>query len=485
MSLVISKDDKKYFSIALIISLLFIYPLINYGIYFRDDLDRSVTGYYGWSVLGRPLADLVSQLASASAGKLLDIFPYSLIASGIFIAASSLLIKKFLDTYEVKNSGFSAALLVFNPFMLQNLAYKFDSLSMSLSLLFCIASYTYLSNNRKLTVAVRIALGVAALSLYQPCVNIYLGIMAIESAVLFTKHNVNIKSFIKIMLSRASIFLVFYITYFLTIARVWGGANKRSQTVSFDMEGLNVALLTFRKLNGLVGEFIYGNVFYYFIIPTILTLLVAITICIKSSAGLLTKVVSFISTLLLMYISLIGPMFLLREAPVYSRILVSFSCFFIIMGVILSSKIPRLRFFLFLPVVTVMAFSAQFANAIKDQRDHEDYVLNMVSYDLLNTPDIKQIKTFGSINFSKRAELLAKEKPLINQSISRASEFLATFQLQNKGLIGVSEGYGIEKKNGLMLDKFIHEGVTPIKSNSEYSIYVKNGIAIVVFGKGR
>lgn len=485
MNLDITKDDKGFLSISLILSLLFAYPLISYGIYFRDDLDRSVTGYYGWGVLGRPLADYVSQFVSASGDNLLDIFPFSLIISCIFIAIASLLVKKLLDNHNVVNSGFIAALIIFNPFMIQNLAYKYDSMSMSLSLLLCIASYTLTHSNRNLNFFIKIALGVAALSLYQPCVNIYLGMMAIESAIFFAKENTNIKSFVRNTIYRTLIFVVFYITYYFTVAQIWGAANKRAQTISLDMNGLNTILFTFKRLNNLVEQFIYGNVIYYFMIPVGCALLASSIIAFKKPSRLLEKLIILAVTLLLMYISLIGPMFLLKEAPVYSRTLVSFSCFMVVMGVLLSTTILKLRFLLLLPVISVMAFSAQFANAIKDQRSHEDYVLNMVAYDLLNTPGITQIKTYGSINFSKRAELLAKEKPLINQSISRASEFLATFQLQNKGLIGVSEGYGIEKKNGLILEKFIKEKVVPIKSNSEYSIYVKNGIAIVVFGKGR
>lgn len=56
-----SKLDKKLLLIYSGLALLFIYPLIQAGIYYRDDLDRSISGYYGWRGLGRPFADILAR----------------------------------------------------------------------------------------------------------------------------------------------------------------------------------------------------------------------------------------------------------------------------------------------------------------------------------------------------------------------------------------------------------------------------------------
>lgn len=56
-----SRYDKKALFIYSGLALLFIYPLIQAGIYYRDDLDRSITGYYGWRGLGRPFADILTR----------------------------------------------------------------------------------------------------------------------------------------------------------------------------------------------------------------------------------------------------------------------------------------------------------------------------------------------------------------------------------------------------------------------------------------
>lgn len=71
-----SKADKKTLLIYSGFALLFIYPIIQSGGFYRDDLDRSITGQYGWRGLGRPVADILMKILSASGHYNLDLFPY-------------------------------------------------------------------------------------------------------------------------------------------------------------------------------------------------------------------------------------------------------------------------------------------------------------------------------------------------------------------------------------------------------------------------
>lgn len=98
------------------LALLFIYPLIQAGVFYRDDLDRAITGQYGWRGLGRPMADILMKILSASGHYNLDLFPYTMIASCLFIGAASLMLSKHLVKMDVPNEKLVAALLIFNPF---------------------------------------------------------------------------------------------------------------------------------------------------------------------------------------------------------------------------------------------------------------------------------------------------------------------------------------------------------------------------------
>lgn len=477
--------EGKSFSILISLSLLFVFPLLSYGIYYRDDLDRAVTGYYGWSNSGRPLAELIIAIASSSGDQLLDIFPYTLIFSCVFLAFSCLLVKKLLDSYELPGSLMSCSLLIFNPFILQNLAYRYDSLSMSLAFLLAILSYTYSHKNIKISTAIKIASGVCALSLYQPCVNIYLGIMAIETCVLAVKKHTTVKFFIRKIIAKSLVFVAFYLVYMFTIARIYANSNSRNSFITLNSAGVNELLNSFSRLNNLIGSYMHGAVIYYFIVTTLILAASIIFYITARKAPPISTLFKLLISFLIFYISLVGPTIALHDAPIFARTIVSFSCLFVMFSIIFVQITKTLRFIALVAVIPSLAFSAQLSNALHEQREHEDYVINMISYDILNRHGIEQTLTVGTINFSKRAELIAKERPLVNGLLSRATEFLATFQLYNKGLPGVKVGYGIETKNKQILNKFKDEKISPFVSNSEYRIYEKNGVAVVELGSGR
>lgn len=481
MSYFVRDNEKKTLAIMFLFSLVFIYPLMHYGLYFRDDLHRSINGYYGWGVLGRPLADIVIMLASSSGNKLLDIFPYSLIISAFFIALACLYLQRFLLQKGAPSATFCASLIIFNPYFLQNFAYRFDSLGMSLALLLSLCSYTYSHANIYISTTSKIAMGVASLSLYQPCANIYIGLIAVESASFLINRRSTLKIFAKTISLRCVVFIAYYVIYYITVANIWGASNKRAQLISLDHKGIDQAFGTFHRIDSLIEQFITGPTIYYFLIPLFFALIAIIKSLYIDRDSLIFRLLAIATIIFSLYISLPGPTILLVDAPVFPRTLVSFSCVFVILAILISYLSVNIKLIALIPIVTVLSFSAQMSNALNAQREFEDYVISMVAHDLINIEGIKQIKTVGKVRLNKRAELLANDKPLIYHSVSRASEFLVTYQMVNKGLIGVSEGYGIESKNKNIVLSFKKEGILPLIKNIEYSIYVKDGIAVVVF----
>ncbi|MCX9065984.1 glucosyltransferase domain-containing protein, partial [Citrobacter portucalensis] len=201
-----SKFDKKLFFIYSGLALLFIYPLIQAGIYYRDDLDRSITGNYGWRGLGRPFADVIARIFSASGHYNLDLFPYTMIASCILLGASSLALSKHLIKSDVPNAKIVAALLIFNPFILQNIAYRYDSLGMSISFFVAVVAYTYQNKNLTLEIAIKLIAGVLSLTLYQPCANIFIGLLAVDVIIIAIKKQIHIKESVIFLFKKTILF---------------------------------------------------------------------------------------------------------------------------------------------------------------------------------------------------------------------------------------------------------------------------------------
>ncbi|GKX50978.1 glucosyltransferase domain-containing protein [Budvicia aquatica] len=478
----LDKNDKKNLVFFSLICFLFVYPLIQSGIFYRDDLDRAITGQYGWKSLGRPVADLMMRILSASGKKNLDLYPYTIILSILFIAISALFLYKYLEKKEIKHSFFVASLLIFNPYILQNFLYRFDSSGMALAFLLSVIAYTYDNKKSLFTLSIRVISGIIALSIYQPCVNIFIGFAAIDLAIFTIRKENKLNQVIKHLSTKAGEFILFYILYILLVAKIWKNPSSRSAIVSINSDGFDRVMHTIKEPYNLIVAFMHDPVYIYFLIPIIGILTLSLIKTFKAKKLRLISIVYTLLSIFIFYISLLGPTLILQESPVYARTLVSFSVIFIIMAILLIGINEKFKYLVIIPVITVFAFSAQLSNALKEQRNHEDFVFNMISRDLLKIGELNEIRTIGTININERTKIILNQKPAINYFLSPAEEFIASFQLVNKGFTNTNHGYWEEHKNKIIFNNFLSENISPLIQNREYSIYVKDKTAIIRLG---
>ncbi|MGQ3662135.1 glucosyltransferase domain-containing protein [Citrobacter braakii] len=475
-----SRYDKKALFIYSGLALLFIYPLIQAGIYYRDDLDRSITGYYGWRGLGRPFADILTRFFSASGHYNLDLFPYTMLASCIFLGASALALSKHLIKSDIPNANMVAALLIFNPFILQNIAYRYDSLGMSIAFFLAVVAYTYKNKNLTIEVATKLIAGVLSLTLYQPCANIFIGLLAIDVIIIATKKDVKVKESIIFLFKKTILFVSFFLIYMLFFSPK---NNSRAELIHLDQEGLEHLAKTLIALKEMVLSYLYHPVYIYFAIPILIScvfMLIAYRNNIKQIASfILYGAVSF----LIFIISLMGPTLLLQDAPVLPRTLVSFSVILVIIAIPIMRFAPRFKYAALIPVIASLAFSAQLSNAMKSQQEYENFVFSMIAQDIATHKDIVSIGTVGQLNKNERARLLIDNKPLIGHFVFPATEFLASYQLVNKGFTQTLHGYGDEQENKNKLSDIIKKGIKPVSSNEYYTLFISDNNAIVFLGK--
>lgn len=475
-----SRYDKKALFIYSGLALLFIYPLIQAGIYYRDDLDRSITGYYGWRGLGRPFADILTRFFSASGHYNLDLFPYTMLASCIFLGASSLALSKHLFKSDISNANMVAALLIFNPFILQNIAYRYDSLGMSIAFFLAVIAYTYKNKNQRIEIATKLVAGVLSLTLYQPCANIFIGLLAIDVIIIATKKDIKIKESIFFLCKKTILFVSFFLIYMLFFSPK---NNSRAELIHPDQSGLEHLAKTLIALKEMVLSYLYHPVYIYFAIPILIScvfMLIAYRTNIKQIATfILYGAISF----LIFIISLMGPTLLLQDAPVLPRTLVSFSVILVIIAIPIMRFAPHFKYAALIPVIASLAFSAQLSNAMKSQQEYEDFVFNMIAQDIATHKDIASIGTVGQLNKNERAKLLIDNKPLIGYFVFPATEFLASYQLVNKGFTQTLHGYGDEQENKNRLSDMIKKGIKPVSSNEYYTLFISDNNAIVLLGK--
>ncbi|SUX65432.1 Uncharacterised protein [Citrobacter braakii] len=259
--------------------------------------------------------------------------------------------------------------------------------------------------------------------------------------------------------------------------------NSRAELIHLDQGGFEHLAKTLIALKEMVLSYLYHPVYIYFAIPILIScvfMLIAYRTNIKQIASfILYGAVSF----LIFIISLMGPTLLLQDAPVLPRTLVSFSVILVIIAIPIMRFAPRFKYAALIPVIASLAFSAQLSNAMKSQQEYENFVFSMIAQDIATHKDIVSIGTVGQLNKNERARLLIDNKPLIGHFVFPATEFLASYQLVNKGFTQTLHGYGDEQENKNKLSDIIKKGIKPVSSNEYYTLFISDNNAIVFLGK--
>ena len=134
---------RKIFIGLTLLFIAYVLPIIWADRYYYDDLARAFMGEAGWNGDGRPLTELLMKVLCGGM-PLVDISPLPLLL-GIGILAY------VLALYAQRNMGENTPLFpqicglffaIMNPFLLSNLSYKFDVLSMLMALSAVFLCYT-------------------------------------------------------------------------------------------------------------------------------------------------------------------------------------------------------------------------------------------------------------------------------------------------------------------------------------------------------
>jgi len=169
----LARGERHALALLLAMYWVLLYPILRADRYYIDDLKRSLMGRTGWDSNGRWLTTLLMKLLQCYDHALVDISPFPQIAAIGVLACAGALIKR---RYAIR-SPFVAAVIAFplgaQPFFLENLSYKFDSLSMALALLLAMLPVIGMRADRRGAWLGSLSL-FGSLALYQPAINAFL-----------------------------------------------------------------------------------------------------------------------------------------------------------------------------------------------------------------------------------------------------------------------------------------------------------------------
>ncbi|ELY6199059.1 glucosyltransferase domain-containing protein, partial [Cronobacter sakazakii] len=233
------------------LALLFFLPFILLGPKYFDDLSRLNLGYFYWSVDGRPLAELIFKGISFG-GQLTDLYPYTYILSIILLSYST--VKSAPSELGVKGVIiFSLSFISWN--FIPNAAYRFDNVTMSLSLVMSILAAV--KSFKRHDAIIKIIMIISCLSLYQPSLGAYLsiGICYIFVKAAKEKH-ISLSSFLKvgcIAIISIAAYKILIVNFF--VAGDYAGSNGK--IAGSTNEIINNLYLYYNFLNASIPQFMF------------------------------------------------------------------------------------------------------------------------------------------------------------------------------------------------------------------------------------
>lgn len=166
------------------ITLLFIVYTLPISILnkpYRDDYDRIIKNYLGWSDNGRPLADLVIDSLIAG-GPIISFGVFSCIIASLIMALTCCI----YCTYIRKDKSIKALLPLIafysSPFFIQFLYYKLDSITILLSIAVLFAPFLIKDKNKGVLFNISAMIcAIISLSLYQASFPVFLALLAVRA----------------------------------------------------------------------------------------------------------------------------------------------------------------------------------------------------------------------------------------------------------------------------------------------------------------
>jgi len=475
------KVNKKGLSYSVILSLLYVLPLILADIYYLDDMGRITDGYSWTQADGRFASSLIMRSLSLSPYIVVNLYPYYTMISAAIIALSGYLLCYLFDIERNKVLKLSSLLLLINPFFLSNLAFKYDSLPMSLSIFVLIIPFFFVNKSHFIFTSTALLCSYICFCLYQPTVT---GLFVIGSFYMFQycKQD-NIKSaiifFLKLVIAAAGAYLLWRLSVYIMDIDLWG----RGEFHFTDPEFYSIFL---KQWSGLVD--LMKSLSISYLIAVSLFFLLSMYAFIHYVSRLDFKRALF-SILILLFA--VVATFAINFATSYSAILprmqtVYSFIFFILVYFLYElrgnwSKLRTLSLILLLFYSYML--SSLFGQALKHQDEYNNFIISQVSTYLVKKEN-PQLYLVGTIGVAPRNEMVMRFYPILKvlTPIYHDIDFIALCEFNKFNLI--SGEYGKTFMNREKVLKELHE-YPVVDSNKYYILRAEENMFILDFNKSK
>lgn len=481
-------SHKEVLLFFLVLSFIYVYPIIHADYAYIDDNWRALLGAQdGWRNQGRILMEWFHELLTFGGGTI-NIFPLPLLLSifVLVIAMSRLTLWYFPEPTVA--SGLVVLPILCNPFFLGNLTYQYDGPAMILAVVAVIYAMTCRierASVRSLVVALLIAV---TLSLYQLTIALFIGLCVVEFYLGISK-TACVREVLSGLAQRAGQLIGGGTIYFLTAYQL--AIDPRGNLYPFDEYWFEEVSRKFFFSMDKVGLLVTpGNKWLCALI--IIIALVGFVFSMRNiprmKGGRLEKGVLAVLYLLCVPVLVFivpGGMLFLREGNLDARNYIAFAAVMIFLFVlnyeVLGRVNSRLRGLLVVPVLFTFSFSYAYGQIIIAKKELESALAQYVAYDLISHDELRNVQKFYYVgprvgaNWLPRGHAAITHMPLLRYILSDANAPLHPQFMTRLGINNVVAGNREVFNAGLT-----SENKKPVVDRKLYSIYLSAGDAFIV-----
>jgi len=414
--------------------LLILYPILRADRYCNDDLIRALLGNYGWNNNGRPLATLVMRVLESNSQRIVDISPLPQIAAIALLAWIGVLIARRFAIRSPALAVMLALPLGAQPFFLENLAYKFDSVCMALALLLAVLSILANARGARAWWLGTLAL-LASLTLYQPALNAFLVFAILEAAVSHFERTPVRGIALRLGMRAVQVLVALLVYRWVFAASLQDWVKQHSATVDVFRDGALIVQNASAFLRFIADAFttralaLHGPVLLIVLaLPLAMSLRCALT---DGRAGRAWRAIQRLGIGLLLLcmalLGVVGPMLLLADPVMMPRVLPGFGALLaaaLIAAHVVLRQWPRSeRWQLALGAVLglgMAAYAAAFGNAAGAQQRYEVAIATQLAEDLDRLREEGSVQSYviaGSAGLAPVSAHAARHFPLIHHLV--------------------------------------------------------------------
>ena len=376
-----------------VISLIFFYPIIYGSGFHEDDISRINKGAYDWDMIGRYFAEDIAQFYSFYSDRIIDITPLNWFVCIFLVAFSSyLLFLKFKKENFIYAMPLSVV-FIFNPFLIENVLFRYDSIGMILALTFVVLAFSLPRNKVFLFLSTLCLL--ISLNFYQAFVNLFLGLIGIDILLASLRGEKN-KQISICFVQSIIIFLVANTLYLLELKIIGNNTASRGELLPLSSDSLS--LIFTNLMNSYQPFFEFWKPWSIFIVALIPIALFA------PVKMLLLKRVSMVFWLLLcsviIFSSSLGGLALLSKQFIAARGLAYFPILLMFIAILIIFVHKNFKWLMVSPLFICLVFSYRVGNLQKIQSDYARPVYAILATHIGELKNIKKFYSLGELRAS-------------------------------------------------------------------------------------